>query len=106
MLSSSFKRPGANHSSTKVMSKRFTDLDPALSASKRVFCRSLQPDSRANAIFEFRLSLEAISSLGFEYMTPVQASTIPLFMQHKDVVVEVGEYQKCLMIFGLMRWYK
>ena len=88
------------------MSKRFTDLDPALSASKRVFCRSLQPDSRANAIFEFRLSLEAISSLGFEYMTPVQASTIPLFMQHKDVVVEVGEYQKCLMIFGLMRWYK
>ena len=27
--------------------------------------------------------------MGFEQMTPVQASTIPLFMQHKDVVVEV-----------------
>jgi ATP-dependent RNA helicase DDX55/SPB4 len=27
--------------------------------------------------------------MGFERMTPVQASTIPLFLQHKDVVVEV-----------------
>lgn len=27
--------------------------------------------------------------MGFEQMTPVQASSIPLFMQHKDVVVEV-----------------
>lgn len=26
--------------------------------------------------------------MGFEQMTPVQASTIPLFMEHKDVVVE------------------
>ncbi|KAM0788106.1 hypothetical protein ACM66B_001273 [Microbotryomycetes sp. NB124-2] len=26
--------------------------------------------------------------MGFEQMTPVQASTIPLFMQHKDTVVE------------------
>ena len=32
--------------------------------------------------------LEAVSSMGFEQMTPVQASTIPLFMAHKDVVVE------------------
>ncbi|KAI5291668.1 ATP-dependent rRNA helicase spb4 [Ascosphaera aggregata] len=32
--------------------------------------------------------LDAISSMGFERMTPVQASTIPLFMGHKDVVVE------------------
>lgn len=31
---------------------------------------------------------DAITILGFESMTPVQASTIPLFMQHKDVVVE------------------
>ncbi|GAA6031681.1 hypothetical protein JCM8097_001931 [Rhodosporidiobolus ruineniae] len=29
-----------------------------------------------------------VRDLGFEQMTPVQASTIPLFMQHKDVVVE------------------
>ncbi|GAA5946959.1 hypothetical protein JCM3765_002092 [Sporobolomyces pararoseus] len=29
-----------------------------------------------------------IRDMGFEQMTPVQASTIPLFMQHKDVVVE------------------
>jgi ATP-dependent RNA helicase DDX55/SPB4 len=26
--------------------------------------------------------------MGFSLMTPVQASTIPLFMGHKDVVVE------------------
>ncbi|EMD38355.1 hypothetical protein CERSUDRAFT_104945 [Gelatoporia subvermispora B] len=32
--------------------------------------------------------LEVIQSMGFEQMTPVQASTIPLFMRHKDVVVE------------------
>lgn len=33
--------------------------------------------------------LDAISSMGFARMTPVQASTIPLFMGNKDVVVEV-----------------
>ncbi|GAA5905258.1 ATP-dependent RNA helicase SPB4 [Sporobolomyces salmoneus] len=31
---------------------------------------------------------DVIRDIGFEQMTPVQASTIPLFMQHKDVVVE------------------
>lgn len=31
--------------------------------------------------------------MGFEQMYPVQASTIPLFMQHKDVVVEVSELE-------------
>lgn len=31
---------------------------------------------------------EGISTLGFEQMTPVQASVIPLFSQNKDVVVE------------------
>jgi len=34
--------------------------------------------------------IDAISSMGFSRMTPVQASTIPLFMGNKDVVVEVG----------------
>lgn len=33
--------------------------------------------------------LDAVSTMGFKRMTPVQASTIPLFMAHKDVVVEV-----------------
>ena len=33
--------------------------------------------------------LDAVASMGFSRMTPVQASTIPLFMAHKDVVVEV-----------------
>lgn len=33
--------------------------------------------------------LDAISSMGFARMTPVQASTIPLFLGNKDVVVEV-----------------
>ncbi|KIW93971.1 uncharacterized protein Z519_05286 [Cladophialophora bantiana CBS 173.52] len=32
--------------------------------------------------------LEAMSALNFTRMTPVQASTIPLFMAYKDVVVE------------------
>ncbi|KAK2466230.1 hypothetical protein APHAL10511_001872 [Amanita phalloides] len=32
--------------------------------------------------------LDVIHSMGFTQMTPVQASTIPLFMRHKDVVVE------------------
>lgn len=34
--------------------------------------------------------LEVIRDMGFEQMTPVQAATIPLFLQHKDVVVEVS----------------
>ena len=34
--------------------------------------------------------LEAVSAMGFRRMTPVQASTMPLFLGHKDVVVEVG----------------
>ncbi|KAI0362347.1 DEAD-domain-containing protein [Trametes cingulata] len=32
--------------------------------------------------------LDVIQSMGHTHMTPVQASTIPLFMRHKDVVVE------------------
>ena len=32
--------------------------------------------------------LDATSLMGFSRMTPVQASTIPLFMGNKDVVVE------------------
>ncbi|KAI8457608.1 P-loop containing nucleoside triphosphate hydrolase protein [Phakopsora pachyrhizi] len=31
---------------------------------------------------------DAVSAMGFDQMTPVQASTIPLFMQNKDVVVQ------------------
>ncbi len=34
--------------------------------------------------------LDAVSSMGFGRMTPVQASVIPLFTKNKDVVVEVG----------------
>jgi len=32
--------------------------------------------------------LDGLAAMGFERMTPVQASTIPLFMANKDVVVE------------------
>ncbi|KAK5240199.1 ATP-dependent rRNA helicase spb4, partial [Exophiala xenobiotica] len=32
--------------------------------------------------------LDAVSAMDFSRMTPVQASTVPLFMGHKDVVVE------------------
>jgi hypothetical protein len=33
-------------------------------------------------------SLDVVDAMGHTQMTPVQAATIPLFMQHKDVVVE------------------
>ena len=36
----------------------------------------------------FLFSLDVIQSLGYSQMTPVQASTIPLFLKNKDVVVE------------------
>lgn len=36
--------------------------------------------------------LDAVSSMGLKRMTPVQASTIPLFTGHKDVVVEVNSF--------------
>ena len=36
----------------------------------------------------FSSSLDVIQSLGYPQMTPVQASTIPLFIKNKDVVVE------------------
>lgn len=35
--------------------------------------------------------IEAVSSMRFSRMTPVQASTIPLFVANKDVVVEVRD---------------
>ena len=41
-----------------------------------------------NTIDILLISLDVIQSLGHTQMTPVQASTIPLFMQNKDVVVE------------------
>lgn len=53
-----------------------------------------QPTSRAWDALTPALSewiLEAVSSMGFERMTPVQASTIPLFTGNKDVVVEVWQ---------------
>jgi ATP-dependent RNA helicase DDX55/SPB4 len=34
--------------------------------------------------------LDAVSSMGFKQMTPVQAATLPQFLGNKDVVVEVG----------------
>jgi len=52
----------------------------------------LQPGSRAWEALTPALSewiLDAVSSMGFTRMTPVQASTIPLFAGNKDVVVEV-----------------
>ena len=49
--------------------------------------------------------LDAVSSMGFQRMTPVQASTIPLFMAHKDVVVEVRKdfFQCCWEILRSCR---
>ncbi|KAJ8472381.1 hypothetical protein ONZ45_g16672 [Pleurotus djamor] len=44
-------------------------------------------DSDASKDLAF-LGLDVVHSMGHTQMTPVQASTIPLFMKHKDVVVE------------------
>eukprot|EP01031_Cornospumella_fuschlensis_P038854 gene38854-47256_t len=46
--------------------KKFQDLSPSLSSS----------------------ALKAVESFGFRYPTPVQATSIPLFLQNKDVCVE------------------
>ena len=46
--------------------------------------RLLQPLQPLN----YFIRLDVVSSMGFTQMTPVQASTIPLFMKNKDVVVE------------------
>lgn len=35
-------------------------------------------------------TLEILSTLGFESMTPVQSAAIPLFLSHKDVAAEVS----------------
>ncbi len=45
--------------------------------------------------------LDAVSSMGFARMTPVQAATLPLFMGNKDVVVEVCSVMLlfCLMFY-------
>jgi len=40
------------------------------------------------AISRLSCSLDVIDAMGHTQMTPVQAAAIPLFMQHKDVVVE------------------
>lgn len=42
--------------------------------------------------------LDAINAMGLARMTPVQASTIPLFMGNKDVVVEV----RALIVWSYM----
>ncbi|KAK2761239.1 ATP-dependent rRNA helicase spb4 [Arachnomyces sp. PD_36] len=50
-----------------------------------------KPSSRAWDALTPPLSewiLDAVATMGFSRMTPVQVSTIPLFMGHKDVVVE------------------
>lgn len=36
-------------------------------------------------------SADVVTAMGFSQMTPVQANTIPLFMQNKDVVVEASQ---------------
>ena len=46
--------------------------------------------------------MDIVQALGFTQMTPVQASTIPLFMKHKDVIVEVSlERCKALQVLPI-----
>lgn len=59
------------------------------SAAKKLPSNTLRAwDALTPALSEW--ILEAVDSMGFERMTPVQASTIPLFMGNKDPVVEVS----------------
>lgn len=37
-------------------------------------------------------TLQVVTELGFRHMTPVQAATIPLFLNNKDVAVEVQKH--------------
>lgn len=43
---------------------------------------------KVNLSLTLKCRYDVIQSMGHTQMTPVQASTIPLFMKHKDVVVE------------------
>ena len=48
--------------------------------------------------------MDVVKSLGFEQMTPVQASTIPLFSRNKDVVVEVCPFSVLYRCFFVERY--
>ena len=68
---------------------RHSFLQPAMASKKKE--RGPPPHSRSWQALTPPLSewiLDAVAAMGFTRMTPVQASTIPLFMGHKDVVVE------------------
>lgn len=73
-------------------------------SSKTSSMTQAKPTSRAWDALTPPLSewiLEAIASMGFERMTPVQASTIPLFTGNKDVVVEVRAHYYSMGLPGL-----
>jgi ATP-dependent RNA helicase DDX55/SPB4 len=46
-------------------------------------------------------ALDAINSFGFKQATPVQSTTIPLFMSHKDVCVEAITGSGKTLAFGI-----
>jgi hypothetical protein len=46
------------------------------------------------------LSLEQLTLMGFDTMTPVQAGAIPLFMKNKDVVVEVRRADRLMVRYS------
>ena len=46
-------------------------------------------------------ALDAIKSFGFTQATPVQSTTIPLFMSHKDVCVEAITGSGKTLAFGI-----
>lgn len=49
--------------------------------------------------------LDAVSSMGFKQMTPVQAATMPQFLGNKDVVVEVSLLSFCFLLCGLQKCF-
>jgi len=62
------------------MSTKWTDVEPPLAP--------WMYSSLVKTLYTYVFSLETVALQGFTEMTPVQASTIPLLLKNKDVVVE------------------
>lgn len=91
------KKKAARKASTRVhASENNSDRVPtsiAITSSSNISSKSKSGPVGASAWNSINPSLspwilDAVTSMGFTKMTPVQASTIPLFLGNKDVVVE------------------
>lgn len=75
---------------TPSFAGKWDSMNPSLTPWLYVDSCTTHEERTSDLINFSSFRLEVIRDMGFESMTPVQASTIPLFSQHKDVVVEVS----------------